>query len=141
MTANGPYRIGELAARTGLTRDTLRYYERRGLILPPKRSAGGYRVYSPSVLERLRFITQAQSVGLTLAEIGDLASYQKGGRARCRRVHDLLAARLTDLEAKLAALHELERSLRRYLQECERALAVQAEPECPVVAELERGTK
>lgn len=141
MTTNGPYRIGELAARTGLTRDTLRYYERRGLIPPPKRSTGGYRVYSPSVLERLRFITQAQSVGLTLGEIGDLVRYQKGGRARCRRVHDLLAARLADLEGKLAALHEFERTLRGYLQECERALGAEAEPECPVVAELERATK
>ena len=62
------YQIGELAVRSGLTPDALRYYERLGLLPPPQRSGGGYRLYEEATLDRLRFIRQAQSLGLTLRE-------------------------------------------------------------------------
>ncbi len=63
------YRIGEVAAQTALSRDTLRYYERRGLLGHPSRTNGGFRVYGKETLERLRFIKRAQVVGLSLDEI------------------------------------------------------------------------
>lgn len=74
MVSNG-YQIGEVAARSGLTPDTLRYYERLGLLSPAGRTSGGFRVYSQQTLERLRFIKQAQALGFTLREIRDLVTY------------------------------------------------------------------
>lgn len=69
-------RIGELSARSGLSRDTLRYYERFGLLPKPPRASGGVRLYPLATLDHLRFIRRAQSVGLTLDEIRDLVTFQ-----------------------------------------------------------------
>ena len=75
METHETYQIGELAARSGLTPDALRYYERLGLLARPQRTSGGFRVYQVETLERLRFIKQAQMVGLTLNEIAALVTY------------------------------------------------------------------
>ena len=92
-TAGESYQIGELAARGGGTPDTLRYYERLGLLPEAPRTDGGFRLYSEAALDRLRFIKQAQTLGLTLHEVGDLVRYQdNGGVRRCRQVRDLLRA-------------------------------------------------
>lgn len=140
---SGSYRIGELAAGSGLTPDTLRYYERLGLLSPAPRTSGGFRVYPSQTLQRLRFIKQAQTLGLTLHEIHDLVTYQdQRGLKRCRRVRDLLRAKLAELQAKLTELEEFRSTLSGYLQECERTLAEQrgpeerVEPECPVMETL-----
>lgn len=140
---NETYQIGELAARSGLTPDALRYYERLGLLARPQRTSGGFRVYQAETLERLRFIKQAQTVGLTLNEIAALVTYQdQGGAKRCRQVRDLLRAKLRDVDAKLQELHEFRGTLSRYFDECERALAgagqsgTASEAPCPVIEEL-----
>lgn len=131
------YQIGELAARSGLTPDTLRYYERLGLLRPSRRSAGGFRLYDEATFDRLRFIKQAQLLGLSLDEIHALVSYRgQGGTKRCRRVRDLLRAKLADLERQLAELQEFRRTLRGCLEECERRLAGPGEAECPVIETL-----
>ena len=138
-TAQQPtYQIGELAARSGLTADTLRYYERLGLLPPPQRTAGGFRVYPLATLDRLSFIKQAQSLGLSLQEIRDLVSYTDGGGLRrCRRVRDLLERKLADLDARLTELQEFRWTLRGYFEECERTLADRDRLECPVIEHLE----
>lgn len=143
MESKDTYQIGELAARSGLTPDALRYYERLGLLPRAQRTAGGFRVYTSDTVERLRFIKQAQTLGLTLHEISTLVSYQdQGGSRRCRQVRDLLRLKLEDLRAKLSALEDFEEILSRYLTECERTLAAdgigaQSEPCCPVIEELQ----
>lgn len=132
-------RIGELAAKSGLTPDALRYYERLGLMPRARRTAGGYRMFAPGATERIRFIKQAQANGLSLAEIRQLLAFQdRGGRERCRHVHRLLGLKLADLEAKLVQLQEFRRTLRGYLAQCERSLGASADAECPVVERLER---
>jgi DNA-binding transcriptional MerR regulator len=132
------YQIGELAARSGLTPDALRYYERLGLLPPSQRTAGGFRVYAPAVLDRLRLIKQAQTLGLSLQEIGALVSYtDRGGQKRCQRVRDLLQRKITDLDAKLAEIQEFRRTLQGYFEECERTLAERNREECPVIEHLE----
>lgn len=132
------YQIGELAARSGLTPDALRYYERLGLLPPSQRTAGGFRVYTPAALDRLHFIKQAQTLGLSLQEIGALVSYtDRGGLKRCQRVHDLLQRKIADLDTKLAELKEFRRTLQGYFVECERTLADRDRTECPVIEHLE----
>lgn len=140
------YQIGELAALSGLTPDTLRYYERIGLLPPPARTSGGFRVYPPQVLDRLRFIKQAQSLGLTLQEIRDLVAYQDhGGLECCRKVRDLLRARLAQLQQKLTELEQFRALLSLHLDECERTLGARRSKrradKCPVIEALTRSMR
>ena len=128
------YRIGELSQETGLTADTLRFYERRGLLDHPARTAGGYRIYDPSVIERIQFITRAQSLGFSLDEIHELIRFNgKGGLRRCARVRDFLRDRLGKLERMLADLDHLHETLHEALLQCERALDAADAQACPVV--------
>jgi DNA-binding transcriptional MerR regulator len=134
--------IGELAARTGVTVDTLRYYERVGLLPRPARSAGGFRTYAPAVLERLELIRQAKTQGLTLTEIRQLASYldHDGTPEQCRQVRTLLASRLEEVERKRAELDVFRRTLRGHLRACDAALAQAPDPTCPVAKDFRRRT-
>jgi DNA-binding transcriptional MerR regulator len=133
--------IGELAARTGVTRDALRYYERLGVVAPARRTTGGYRVYTPDAVGRLQFIKQAQLHGLTLAEIRELLRVDtRPGVGRCRRVQRLLARKLDDIDARLEQLQRFRRTLERYVAQCNRTLAESPNAECPVVEDLGRVT-
>ena len=125
-------RIGELAAATALTPDTLRYYERLGLPVTPRRSAGGFRLFGHDAVERVRFVKQAQALGLSLDEIRQLIG------APCREVEPVLRARLAELDARLAELRGLRRTLSRELTECEPQVSSHPDAACPVVQELER---
>ena len=130
-------RIGELATASGLTRDALRYYERQGLLPRSRRTAGGFREYDGGTVDRVRFIKQAQSHGLSLREIRDLVSHQSdAGRARCRHVRDLLAHKLEQLDARRRELDAFCTTLQQYLALCDRALEARTPVECPVVENL-----
>lgn len=140
------YQIGELAKKSGLTPDALRYYERLGLLPPPQRTSGGFRVYPAATLGRLSFIKRAQLVGLTLHQIADLVGYQdQGCVTRCRQVRDLLRVKLIELTSRLNELQDFRETLSAYLDQCERTMSSGAlpdqrtEPSCPVIESL--GTK
>ena len=138
MAPQETFRIGELSAQSGLSRDALRYYERVGLMLPARRTAGGFRLYPPATLDRIRFIKQAQIHGLTLRDIRELLGFQdRRGRERCRQVHQLLTRKLADVDGRLLQLQEFRQTVRSYLAQCERALG-RAEEECPVVREFSK---
>jgi DNA-binding transcriptional MerR regulator len=133
--------IGELAARTGMTPDGLRYYERLGVIARAPRTAGGFRVYPAAVVERLRFIKQAQRHGLTLAEIRELLRLgARRGANQCQQVRQLLERKLADLDARLIELQEFRRTLDVYLSQCTRTLAEDPGSACPVVEDLRGAT-
>ena len=133
MALETTLRIGELAARSGLTPDALRYYERLGLMPRARRTAGGFRVYPVDATERIEFIKQAQANGLTLVEIGKLLGFRdRGGRDRCRQIQKLLDRKIEDLDVKLAQLQEFKQTLLAYRRECEQAQSRMTE-ECPVV--------
>jgi DNA-binding transcriptional MerR regulator len=133
------YRIGEAAARAGVTPDTLRYYERLGVLPRARRTAGGLRRYGEDVLRHLRFIQQARSLGLTLRDVRQLVGDQgRPGREPCQKVRDVLAVRLADVDAKLSELRTFRQTLRAHLVQCERELQ-QEHPTCPVITELARG--
>lgn len=113
----GRYRIGEIATRTGLTPDALRYYERLGLLPRSQRTEGGFRIYTPDALERVRFIKQAQTIGLTLGDIRELVRRLDGDEGEeLSGVTALLIARLTEVDARLGELREFRRTLKSYLQ-------------------------
>ena len=133
-------RIGELAAASGVTRDTLRYYERQGLLPRSGRTAGGFREYDGATIDRVRFVKQAQAHGLSLRDIRDLI----GGRphdhgVRCRHVRDVLARKLNELEIQRRELDALCRTLGEHLEMCNRAIEAQSPNPCPVVVNLARG--
>ena len=100
--------IGELARRTGVGTKTLRFYERRGLLDEPPRTAAGYRDYPEGAVERLRFVRAAQSAGLTLAEIAEVIAIRDEGRPPCSHVVDLLDTRAAEIEAQIDELRRLQ---------------------------------
>lgn len=133
--ANG-YRIGQVAHRASVTPDTIRYYERLGVLPRPSRTAGGLRAYGDDVFPRLRFIQQAQALGLTLRDVHALlANEGRAGQQPCRRVRDLLKARLAEVDARITEMQSFRRTLGRHLVACELALE-QDTPVCPVMLTL-----
>ncbi len=132
MTQSG-IQIGDLAKRAGVTIDSVRYYERRRLLPRAPRSGGGFRLFEPEVVERIRFIKQAQELGLTLDEIKGLLA--TGGAEECRRVRDLLSKKIGELDDKMTAMKDFRRTLARHLSACERELKTHGTSACcPVVA-------
>lgn len=113
----GMYRIGEIAACTGLTPDALRYYERLGLLPQSLRTQGGFRIYTSAALERVNFIKQAQTIELSLDEIRKLVRCLDGETGEePSDVTAAVVARLMEVDAKLGELRELRRTLKGYLK-------------------------
>ena len=104
-------RIGELAAVTGTTAKTLRFYESAGLIPPPHRSPNGYREYSDDMVSRLDFVRRGQSAGLSLAQIAEILHLRDEGRSPCAHVETLLAERLKELDRQISDLLELRETV------------------------------
>lgn len=100
-------RVAELAGVVGLGPDTVRYYERVGLLPPPARTPAGYREYDASAVDRLQFIQGAQRLGLRLEDIRDLLAIRDTGACPCEPAEELLARRLAELDAQMARLAAL----------------------------------
>ena len=100
-------RIGEVAAATGTTTKTLRFYEQAGLLPAAERTTSRYRRYGPGVVERLQFIRRGQAAGLTLAQIRTILEIRDAGHAPCGHVERLLADRLDEIDRQIAELREL----------------------------------
>jgi DNA-binding transcriptional MerR regulator len=115
-------RPGQLARLAGVSTDTLRHYERKGL-LAPRRSANGYREYLPESLDRVRLVQHALAVGFTLDELARVVRIRDEGGAPCREVRALAAAKLGSLEDQLRALSLLRDELRGLLEEWDARLA------------------
>jgi MerR family copper efflux transcriptional regulator len=128
-------RIGELASRAGVSIDTVRYYERQRLLPRAARSEGGFRLFHAEAVERIRFIRQAQGIGLSLEEIKELLS--EGGADECQRVHDLLRTKLEELDEKIKSMRSFRRTLARHYEACEKELRERGKAaECPVLVEI-----
>jgi DNA-binding transcriptional MerR regulator len=108
-------RIGALADRCHLSRDTIRHYERLGLLPKPPRSAGGFREYPPETIRRIEVVQRSLSIGFTLAELSGVFAESTAGRAPCRRVRTLAGQKLVDLEATIARLQKLRGALAKTL--------------------------
>lgn len=123
--------IGRLAKAAGVHVETIRYYQRRGLLEEPRRPVGGVRRYGESDALRLRFIKRAQEIGFTLSEIQELLRLER--TPDCGRARKLASARLADVEAKLADLARIRNTLRTLVRAC----AAGRDPRgCPIVESL-----
>jgi DNA-binding transcriptional MerR regulator len=118
----GPLRPGALARLAGVSKDTLRYYERKGL-LASRRSSNGYREYPPQALGRVHLVQRSLSVGFTLDELAQLLAIRQRGGAPCRRVRALAATKLEAIEGQLRELRALRVGLRALLAEWDDRLA------------------
>jgi DNA-binding transcriptional MerR regulator len=108
---NRRYRVGELAEAVGVRSDTIRYYERAGLLPPPSRSPSGYRAYDDGAIDRLHFIQGAQRLGLRLDDIRELLAVRDTGTCPCEPAEDLLRRRLAELDAEMARLTALRQEM------------------------------
>ena len=125
-----PLTIGRLARATGVHVETVRYYERRGLLSRPVRAAGGFRHYSIDAVDRLRFIKRAQELGFQLKEIKDLLALTTG---HCLDVRARAEAKRTQIAAQIKDLKALQRTLDRLIRSCR---AGASETYCPIVESL-----
>jgi DNA-binding transcriptional MerR regulator len=112
-------RIGELAARSGLSTKTIRYYEGIGLVPAPGRLPSGYRDYEESTLDTLAFVRAAQAVGLSLGEIRSILALRNRGEAPCGYVVELLRSRSAELDRRIAELQSLRSDLIRLVEQAE----------------------
>ena len=128
---NTELRIGEVSKQADVSVDTVRYYERRGLLPAAPRTPSGYRVFSAEAVERVLFIKQAQELGFSLNEIDVLVGIN--GRSECRNVYELLSVKREDVDSRLKRMRQFRQTLKHYLSECENALNRPGQTECPVV--------
>ena len=131
MAMTGAIQIGELSRRTGCNIETIRYYERIGL-LPIPRRRGRYRSYAREDVARLGFVRRARELGFTLDEVRALLGLAVGGEGGCADVRALAAAHLTDVRARIADLKRMERVLTDSVQACDAGL----DPGCPLLDAL-----
>ena len=110
--------IGELAVQTGVNVQTVRYYERRGIVVAARRSRSGYRVYGEDDVKRIRFIKQAQQLGFSLNEISDLLSLRVEQRRSCATVERRARARIADVERKIDELRRIQLVLEQLAAAC-----------------------
>lgn len=133
MVRVGELQIGELSRRSGCNIETVRYYERIGLLPRPSRSASRYRLYGPDDVNRLTFVRRARELGFSLEEVRTLLalSMERSGDA-CSEVREVAANHLVDVRAKLADLRALERVLADAVRRCDAGEA----PGCPLIDTL-----
>ena len=112
------FSIGELAKQANVHVETLRYYERRGLIPKPRRTVSNYRVYSSENLRRVKFIKQAQELGFSLNEIKKLLALRATPRARCADVRAYAAHKIQDIDGKIRSLARMRKTLEKLIAEC-----------------------
>ena len=113
-----PLTIGQVAKRSGIGIETIRFYERQGLLQEPQRKDSGYRQFTEEVLARIRFIRRAKELGFSLREIGELLAIQDDPDATRANVKKHASSKLVDIEAKILDLQRMRRALKKLLAEC-----------------------
>lgn len=131
---NEKLRTGELAAQAGVNVQTLRYYERRGLLKEPKRRSSGYRDYPADAVQLIRFIKRAQELGFTLTEIEDLLRLRNDQETACSEVRIAAEAKIEDMEQKIRHLRAMKRALGVLAASCATEGSIR---HCPILEALD----
>jgi MerR family mercuric resistance operon transcriptional regulator len=111
-------KIGDVAERGGVNLQTIRYYEREGLLPEPPRLESGYRMFPKDAVRRVRFIKRAQELGFSLKEIMELLSLRAAPKTRCGEIRERAEAKITDIEEKIASLQAMKTALSKLVAEC-----------------------
>ena len=127
-------KIGQLAQRAAVNLQTIRYYEREGLLPEPPRLSSGYRVYTDSMVRRVRFIKRAQEIGFSLAEIRELLSLRADGRRERNEVRTIAQAKIADIEDKMRTLKAMKTVLNRLTERCS---GCGPASECPILESID----
>lgn len=130
-----PLTIGPIARQAGVHIETIRYYERRGLLPAPPRTESGYRLYGEQSMIRLRFIKQAQTLGFTLEEIGELVTLRVDAHTSCDEVRQRAERKTADVAAKIRSLQAIQAALMEMIAACAQG---GPEGECPFLTSLEQ---
>ena len=126
--------IGQLARAADVNVETVRYYQRRGLVAQPQRPSNSVRRYSEDSVKRIRFIKRAQELGFTLAEVTNLLALEDG--RSCRETRELAGRKLAIVESRLADLSRLRRTLRELVARCDTS---RGKVSCPIISVLSSG--
>jgi MerR family mercuric resistance operon transcriptional regulator len=139
---NAVAKIGSVAKETGISIDTIRFYEKEGLVKRSGRSEGGYRLFSQRQIQDLKFIRKSQELGFSLNEIRELLVVRDESAPSCLHVRELLDRKLTIVREKIEALRILESSLKSALRKCSRESKSASSDHgcCPVLDELARAS-
>jgi len=130
-----PLRIGTVAKEAGVKVDTVRYYERRGLLSPVARRSSGYREFDSTAVRRIRFIRSAQDLGFTLEEIRELLGMRRDENATCEDVRVRAQAKVAAIDEKIRLLTRMRESLERISAECSGEGPAE---DCPILEYLDR---
>ena len=131
----GPLSIGQLARCAGVGIETVRFYERRGLLEEPARKESGYRQYEEAVVGRLRFIKRAKELGFSLKEIRELLSLRVSRSTTSRDIRARAEAKIADIEAKIRSLESMKKTLRKLKGVCDGCAPL---AKCPILESLDR---
>jgi len=127
--------IDQVARKAGVHVETVRYYERRGLIVQPSKPRSGYRRYDPEIVARIRFVKRAQDLGFTLEEITELLALKVDPGTTCCEVREQAEAKIAAIEDKIRVLRRMVRSLETLVEACREERST---TECPILEALER---
>lgn len=128
--------IGEVAKLADVNIQTVRYYEKRGILKPVKRKDSGFRLYGPETVKTLNFIKHAKDLGFTLEEVKELLALRATTPSRCKKVRGKAITKLGDIQEKLKLLKQMEKNLKSLIIKCEAQETATGE-ECPIIEGLE----
>ena len=127
-------RSSEVATKAQVNVQTLRYYERRGLLAEPQRTSSGYRVYTPDAVQVVRFVKRAQQLGFTLDDIEDLLHLADGGPDSCQEAKAMARSRIADLQRRIEELAGMRVALARLVDTCDQP---RRKRECPILHDIQ----
>jgi MerR family transcriptional regulator, copper efflux regulator len=131
-------RIGEVAQCSGLGIETIRYYEREGLLAEPERKPSGYRQYDESAVARLQFIRRTKELGFTLSEIKELLALWFDTNTQCMHFRKRAETKIVDINQKIRLLQKMKRSLQKLMKQCESRDSIE---DCPLLQGLVSGPR
>jgi MerR family copper efflux transcriptional regulator len=129
------YSIGQVAKQSGVSVETVRYYEKEGLLEKPERTESGYRQYNESVIERLSFIQQAKGLGFTLAEILELLSLEIKTETTSKDIKQIAQSKLHTIEEKIKMLKRMQRTLKDLVTQCDGQGSIE---QCPILNAIKK---